>query len=61
MNLTKINNIEFDGIDHNDYPDYCDAFIESADYDGKEMTEQELNELNNDRVFVWEKLIDYLY
>ena len=61
MNLTKINNIEFDGIDHKDRPDYCDAYILSADYDGREMTEQELEELNDDRDFFYEKLLDYLY
>ena len=61
MNLTKIDNIEFAGIDHKDYPDYCDAYILSADYDGKEMDEQQLEELNNDGDFVHEKLLNYLY
>ena len=61
MDLTKINNIEFDGIDHEDHPDYCDVYISSADYNGKEMNEQELEELNDDRDFVYDKLWDYLY
>ena len=26
----KMTDIEFDGIVHRDYPDYCDAFISSA-------------------------------
>ena len=56
----KIDNIIFDGIDHEDYPDYCDAYILSADYDGRKMTEQELEELNDERDFVHEKLLDYI-
>ena len=61
MDTTKINNIEFDGIDHEDHPDYCDAYISSADYDGREMTEQQLEELNKDRDFIYEKLWNYLF
>ena len=57
----KIDNIKFEGIDHKDRPDYCDAYILSADYEGREMTEQELEELNDDRDFFYEKLLDYLY
>ena len=34
MNYDLIDNIEVDGIDTNDYPDFTDAFIVSADYDG---------------------------
>ena len=30
IDLGKINNIEFDGIDNKDYPDYCDSYISSA-------------------------------
>jgi len=60
LDLKKIDNIDFDGIDHKDYPDYSDAYIVSADYDGKPMTEEQLLELNNERDFVYESLIDYL-
>ena len=35
MNYDLIDNIEVDGIDTNDYPDFTDAFIVSADYDGE--------------------------
>jgi len=61
MDYRKIDNIEFDGIDHEDYPDYSDAFISSADYDGREMTEEELNELNENRDFVYNTLMDRIY
>jgi hypothetical protein len=62
MDLSKITNIVFDGIDYNDYPDFCDAFVASADYGFRCMTQKEVDELNeNHRDFVYEQLMDYLY
>jgi hypothetical protein len=60
MDLSKVDNIVFEDIDHSDYPDFCDAFIASADIDGRPMTEDELEELNENRDFVHEKLMDFL-
>ena len=61
LDYTKISNVELDGIDHSDYPDFCDAYIVSADYDGREMTDDEIEELNNDSQFVHEKVWDHLF
>jgi hypothetical protein len=62
MNLSKISNLDFDNIDYNDYPDFCDAFVVSADYGFREMTSKELDELNTDYGdFVHEELLNYLY
>ena len=61
MNYKLIDNIEVDGIDTKDYPDFCDAFIASADYDGKEMTEEQLDELNEDSDFVYECVQNHLF
>ena len=61
MDITKINNIEFDGIDYKDAPDFCDAFIISADYNGKEMTNEQLNNINENSDFVHEQLYNYLF
>lgn len=60
LDYKLIKAIEFDGIDHSDYPDYCDAYIVRAEYNGKEMTEDQLTELNGDSDFVYGKLMDYL-
>mgnify|MGYP005994566875 CR=1 FL=1 len=49
----KIDNIVVDGIYKSDYPDFCDAFVESADYDGRELTGYELDLLNEDSEFVY--------
>jgi len=48
MNTKKITNIEIDGVDMADYPEFCDAFISAADYSGNPMTEKELDKLNKD-------------
>jgi len=61
LDYSKIDNVKFDDVDHKDYPDYCDAFISSADYDGREMTDEELDELNEDTDFVYNKLMSFLY
>ena len=60
FNYELLDNVVLSGIDHRDHPDYCDAFIDSADYDGKEMTDEQLDELNEDyelvHELVWDKL-----
>ena len=60
MDYKKIDNIEVDGIDTKDYPDFCDAYIVSADYDGVPMTDEQLDELNEDGDYVYGHIMDYL-
>jgi hypothetical protein len=59
LDYRLIDNIKWDGIDHTDYPDYSDAIIMSADYDGRPMTEEEIEDL--DRDWVRQKLMDYIF
>ena len=61
MNYDLIDNIEIVGIDTNDYPDFCDAFICSADYNGKAMTEEQLEALNEDYSFVHDCVYTQLF
>ena len=61
IDFKQIDNIEIDGIDHKDYPDYCDAFITACDYKGREATEEELEEINQDSDFVHNKVWDSLH
>ena len=60
IDYKKIDNIEIDGIDTKDYPDFCDAYISSADYDGVPMTDKQLDELNEDGDYVYGHIMDYL-
>lgn len=59
FDYSKITNIEFKGINHRDYPDYCDAYIVSAEYDGEEMTQEQIEMLDAD--FVYEKLMEQIF
>jgi len=61
MDYQLIDNIEVDGIDRKDYPDFCDAFIASADYDGKPMTDGQLDALNEEGGFVYECVQKHLF
>lgn len=61
FNYELITNITIDGIDHRDYPDYCDAFIDYAEYNGKEMTDEQLDALNEDHELVSELVWDNLH
>lgn len=61
IDFSKIDNIKFEGIDNTDYPDYCDAYIVSADVDGVKATSDEIDEMNDDTDFVYEKLMNYLH
>ena len=60
MDYKKIDNIEIDGINTKDYPDFCDAYIVSADYDGVPMTDEQLDEINEDGDFQHECIMNYL-
>jgi len=46
IDYNKITNIEFEGIDFRDAPDFCDAYIVSAEYEGEEMTEEQIQHFN---------------
>ena len=60
IDLTKVTDIILDGVDMKDYPDFCDAFILSADYDGKEMTYEQLDELNKESEFVHHQVMSLI-
>jgi len=59
----EIEDIMLDGVDHNDAPDYCDAFIYGATWSdsGEELNDKELDELNNDSDLVYELVVESLY
>jgi len=62
INFKKITVIEIDNINHYDYPDYVDAYISEADYNGKPMSDKMLDEINdNHRDFVYEQVMEYIY
>ncbi len=62
LNLSKIDNMEFEGVDFSDYPDFVDAFLVSADIDGRELTEEEVDYLNDEHYeFVNESVFSSIF
>ncbi len=61
LDYSQIDNVEIDGIDHRDSPDYVDAFISYADYKGKPMSDKDLDRLNEDSDYVYPCVIDRIY
>lgn len=54
MTFEKISNVTFGGIEWDDYPDLCDMYVEEADYDGVPMTQDQLDQVNEDSIIVYE-------
>ena len=56
MNTDNINksSLEFDGINYDDAPDFCDAYVCYAEWnDGTELDQDELDELNDSYRDYW--------
>ena len=57
IDTTKVTDVEIEDVMLSYFPDFCDAYIASATYDGRDMTEEELEELNDDTDFVYKAVI----
>ena len=65
LDYSKVHDIEVDGIDTRDYPDFCDAYIAGATIELEEgtfrdATEAELEELSEDRDLVYSQVEQHL-
>jgi len=48
LNSRPVTDVQIAGVDSRDYPDFCDAYFESACYlDGTPLTDAELEQLQN--------------
>lgn len=62
FDIKKVGHLQFEGIDHGDYPDYCDAYVVGGDYDGRELTDEEVDLINDEyRDFMYEKLMNHIF
>lgn len=61
--MKNMTDVELDGIDYRDYPDFCNAFICSATWKDslKELTDNELDQLNDERDFVYDCVINHIF
>ena len=60
IDTSQIVEVEVEGFDMLDYPDLSDAFIAKAWTSNRILSETELDILNNDRDFVYEKAIEQI-
>ena len=63
LNYNRIDDVIVEGLDYQDYPDFCDAYVASAKYDDpvtgyRELTEDELGNLDNE--WVREQVHDWI-
>ena len=63
LNGKKVVDLEVDGVDSRDYPDFSDAYFSYGCYeDGAELTDDELNKLTDLASDVlWEMAFDRLH
>lgn len=47
ITFQDLENVEIDGVDPRDYPDFCDAFISYAELNGIALNETELEWVND--------------
>lgn len=58
--VVDLKSVDFDGIDHNDAPDYSDAFIVSAEFeDGTPLIEAQLEMLFD--ICGYDLLMDFIH
>ena len=62
IDFSLIDNVVINGIDYSDYPDFCDAYIAEADYNGEPMSDEMIEVLNYDYTdFVLEQVYSRLF
>ncbi len=61
FDLSKVDNIQLTNVCIADYPDFVDAYIIAADYNGVEMSGEQLNELNKYEEFIHDQVMKFLH
>ena len=61
INQALIDNVVIEGIEEKDYPDFCDAFVSSADYDGEPMTDEMIDRVNDDSDLLYDLIQKQLF
>jgi hypothetical protein len=59
----RLTSVTVQDIDFKDYPDFCDAFIESAVWEdtGEALTDDELDQVNEDGTLRWDAVHSAIY
>ena len=60
IDFKKVEVLNVDSIHEWDYPDYCDAYISEANYNGKPVTDEQLDAINDNDQFRYEAVWKYI-
>jgi UDP-N-acetylmuramyl tripeptide synthase len=58
--LKDLTSVEIEGIDPTDHPEYGDAFVAKAVWFDRELTDEELEIVNDDNDFVYKHTMNHL-
>ena len=64
LNNLEVTDVEVDGVNQKDYPDFCDAYIESSKFvsSGKELNDDELEKLKEENAdLFFEDIMEQIY
>ncbi len=61
FNIEDIDNVEFLGLEFDQYPYYRGALITGATYEGYDMDREQLDALNNDRYLVMVICLNFIH
>ena len=56
IDIFDVDDIVVSGVDSKDYPDFADAYVESATADGKPLTDEQLDWLNENHPEIAQEL-----
>ena len=48
IKISDVENLTVEGVDSKDYPDFCDAFFDYGEINGRELTDEELDKLTTE-------------
>jgi hypothetical protein len=61
IDFDKVEVLEVSNINYSDHPEYCDAYISEAKYNGKTMSDEMINEINDNYPdFVYIQVMDQI-
>ena len=61
IDFAKISEVVLEDIKYYDAPDFVDAYISEANINDRPATDKELDDINQNRDFVYNSIINYLY
>lgn len=60
LKANELENVQIEGLDYSDAWDFCDAFVASADVNGTPLTDDQLEDLNENPDLVYELVLQFL-